>query len=117
MKLVCFAKLRSNRLSVPIQKSSKGANFLADFLLNPGVSDLTGSFRLYERKVLEEILPQIRCKGYAFQMEIIVRSKNAGFKVNEVGISFVDRIFGESKLGKKEIIMYIQGLMQLFFTT
>lgn len=97
--------------------TSKGANFLADFLLNPGVSDLTGSFRLYERKVLEEILPQIQCKGYAFQMEIIVRSKKAGFKVNEVPITFVDRIFGESKLGTKEILMYIQGLMQLFFTT
>jgi len=96
---------------------SKGANFLADFLLNPGVSDLTGSFRLYERKVLEEILPQIQCKGYAFQMEIIVRSKKAGFRVDEVPISFVDRIYGESKLGKKEIIMYAQGLMQLFFTT
>lgn len=90
---------------------------MADFLLNPGVSDLTGSFRLYKRKVLEEILPQIQCKGYAFQMEIIVRSKNAGFKVNEVPISFVDRIYGESKLGTKEIVMYIQGLIQLFFTT
>jgi len=97
--------------------TSKGANFLADFLLNPGVSDLTGSFRLYERKALEQILPQIKCKGYAFQMEIIVRSKDAGFMVEEVPISFVDRIYGESKLGTKEIIMYIQGLMQLFFTT
>lgn len=97
--------------------TSKGANFLADFLLNPGVSDLTGSFRLYERKVLEEILPQIQCKGYAFQMEIIVRSKKAGYKVDEVPISFVDRIYGESKLGTKEIIMYLQGLIQLFFTT
>jgi dolichol-phosphate mannosyltransferase len=97
--------------------TSKGANFLADFLLAPGVSDLTGSFRLYERNVLEEILPQIQCKGYAFQMEIIVRSKKAGFTVDEIPISFVDRIYGESKLGAKEIIMYIQGLLQLFFTT
>jgi dolichol-phosphate mannosyltransferase len=97
--------------------TSKGANFLADFLLAPGVSDLTGSFRLYERNVLEQILPQIQCKGYAFQMEIIVRSKHAGFQVEEVGISFVDRIYGQSKLGTKEIIMYLQGLLQLFFTT
>lgn len=86
-------------------------------MLNPGVSDLTGSFRLYERAVLEEILPQIQCKGYAFQMEIIVRSKKAGFRVNEVPITFVDRIYGESKLGAREIILYIQGLLQLFFTT
>jgi dolichol-phosphate mannosyltransferase len=97
--------------------TSKGANFLADFLLNPGVSDLTGSFRLYERHVLEQVLPQIKCKGYAFQMEIIVRSKKAGFKVREVPITFVDRIYGESKLGLNEITMFVKGLMQLFFTT
>lgn len=97
--------------------TSTGANFLAHFLLRPGVSDLTGSFRLYERKVLEQILPQIQCKGYAFQMEIIVRAKQAGFQVGEVGISFVDRIYGQSKLGPKEIILYAQGLLQLFFTT
>jgi len=97
--------------------TSKGANFLADFLLNPGVSDLTGSFRLYERRVLDEILPLIRCSGYAFQMEIIVRSKKAGFNVNEIPITFVDRIYGDSKLGAKEIVLYIQGLVQLFFTT
>jgi dolichol-phosphate mannosyltransferase len=100
-----------------MESCSKGANFLASFLLNPGVSDLTGSFRLYERAVLEAILPQIQCKGYAFQMEIIVRSKKAGFKVNEVPITFVDRIYGESKLGAKEIVLYLKGLLQLFFTT
>ncbi|KAL3932419.1 MAG: hypothetical protein SGBAC_010857 [Bacillariaceae sp.] len=94
--------------------TSKGANFLADFLLNPGVSDLTGSFRLYERKVLETILPEIQCKGYAFQMEIIVRSKHAGFKVEEVPIVFVDRIYGESKLGMNEITLFVKGLLQLF---
>ena len=97
--------------------TSKGANFLADFLLNPGVSDLTGSFRLYERRVLETVLPKIQCKGYAFQMEIIVRSKQARFSVSEVPITFVDRIYGESKLGAKEIILYLKGLLQLFFTT
>lgn len=97
--------------------TSKGANFLAEFLLNPGVSDLTGSFRLYERRVLDEVLPKIQCKGYAFQMEIIVRSKQAGFTVGEVPIVFVDRLYGESKLGTKEIVMYLQGLFQLFFTT
>jgi dolichol-phosphate mannosyltransferase len=97
--------------------TSRGANFLADFLLNPGCSDLTGSFRLYERRVLEEVLPQIQCKGYAFQMEIIVRAKKAGFSLAEVPITFVDRIYGESKLGPREIFMYLEGLLTLFFTT
>ena len=96
---------------------SKGANILADFLLNPGVSDLTGSFRLYERYVLENILHKVTCKGYAFQMEIIVLAKKAGYHISEVPITFVDRVYGESKLGGKEIILYAKGLLTLFFST
>lgn len=34
---------------------SRGANFVTQFLLRPGVSDLTGSFRLYRKEVLSGI--------------------------------------------------------------
>jgi dolichol-phosphate mannosyltransferase len=72
--------------------TSKGANFLASFLLNPGPSDLTGSFRLYKREAIEKILPKVRAKGYAFQMEILVVAKAHGLKFAEVPITFVDRL-------------------------
>ena len=98
--------------------TSCGANFLASFLLRTGgASDLTGSFRLYERHAIEQILPQVKCTGYAFQMEILVRAHKAGMIIREVPIVFVDRIYGESKLGANEIIMYLKGLLNLFFTT
>ena len=35
----------------------------------------------------------------------------------QVPIVFVDRLFGHSKLGGAEIVMYIRGLLWLFFTT
>jgi len=98
--------------------TSRGANFLASFLLNPGTaSDLTGSFRLYEREVIEKILPMVQSTGYAFQMEILIRAKKEGMSLGEVPITFVDRIYGESKLGANEIILYLKGLVKLFFTT
>lgn len=98
--------------------TSCGANFLASFLLRTGgASDLTGSFRLYERHAIEKILPQVKCTGYAFQMEILVRAHKAGMIIGEVPIIFVDRIYGESKLGANEIILYLKGLLNLFFTT
>lgn len=97
--------------------TSKGANILADMLLNPGVSDLTGSFRLYERAVLERILHKVTCTGYAFQMEIIVLAKRSNYHIQEVPITFVDRLYGESKLGTREILLYLKGLGSLFFTT
>lgn len=96
---------------------SRGANFLASFLLNPGASDLTGSFRLYERDAIQKILPKVRSKGYAFQMEILVHAKKEDLSIGELPITFVDRIYGESKLGTNEIKLFLKGLLYLFFTT
>lgn len=85
---------------------SRGANLFADTVLRPGVSDLTGSFRLYKREVLEEVIARTESKGYTFQMELMVRAKGLGFRVAECPISFVDRVYGESKLGGDEIVEY-----------
>ncbi|PVU94537.1 hypothetical protein BB561_002472 [Smittium simulii] len=93
---------------------SRGANFIADFLLNPGVTDLTGSFRLYKTQVLQQIIDATISKGYVFQMEIMVRARQFNFTVAEVPITFVDRVFGESKLGAGEIVGYLKGLYALF---
>jgi len=95
---------------------SRGANVLAQVILNPGVSDLTGSFRLYKRNVIERIMSCVVSKGYVFQMEMIARAKNEGYSVGEVPIVFVDRVYGESKLGGNEIVQYAKGLVTLFFT-
>lgn len=85
---------------------SRGANLFADTVLRPGVSDLTGSFRLYKRDVVEKVIRSTESKGYTFQMEMMVRAKAMGFKVEECPISFVDRVYGESKLGGDEIVEY-----------
>lgn len=52
---------------------SRGANLLASVVLRPYVSDLTGSFRLYKKQVLETVILQTESKGYTFQMEMMVR--------------------------------------------
>lgn len=53
---------------------SRGANLFADTVLRPGVSDLTGSFRLYKRAVLESAIAQTESKGYTFQMVRMLRN-------------------------------------------
>jgi len=97
--------------------TSKGANTLAQALLRPGISDLTGSFRLYRKECLNVLMEKCTSKGYAFQMEIAVRASRLGYSISEVPIVFVDRVFGASKLGGAEITMYLKGLVNLFFTT
>uniref|UniRef100_A0A023F9S8 Dolichol-phosphate mannosyltransferase subunit 1 n=1 Tax=Triatoma infestans TaxID=30076 RepID=A0A023F9S8_TRIIF len=96
---------------------SRGANFLTQILLRPGASDLTGSFRLYKKEILEKLIKSCISKGYVFQMEMIVRARSFGFSIGEVPITFVDRIYGESKLGGSEIMQFAKGLLYLFATT
>ncbi len=96
---------------------SCGANFLTQFLLRPGVSDLTGSFRLYKKPVLEKLIERCVSKGYVFQMEMIVRARQYNFTIHEVPIAFIDRLYGESKLGANEIVQFVKGLLYLFATT
>ncbi|KAL5713893.1 dolichyl-phosphate beta-D-mannosyltransferase [Ranunculus cassubicifolius] len=97
--------------------TSRGANVLAQTLLWPSVSDLTGSFRLYRRAVLEDIINSCVSKGYVFQMEMIVRASRTGYNIAEVPITFVDRVYGSSKLGGSEIVEYLKGLAYLLITT
>ncbi len=120
---------------------SRGANFVTQLLLRPGASDLTGSFRLYKKEVLQTLVESCRSKGYVFQMEMLVRARQKGFAVGEMPITFVDRqvqpipalyrkwfflcanfwwflrVYGESKLGGSEIVQFAKGLLYLFFTT
>ncbi|KAJ3325171.1 dolichol-P-mannose synthesis [Boothiomyces sp. JEL0866] len=94
--------------------TSRVANYLADVLLDPKVSDLTGSFRLYKKEVLSQLIFVTKSKGYVFQMEMMVRARQHNFSIGEVPITFVDRVFGESKLGPSEIVGYLKGLVGLF---
>ena len=93
---------------------SRGANLLSRVILRPNVSDVTGSFRLYKKDVLARVIRETKSKGYVFQMEMIVRARAAGYKIGEVPIAFVDRIYGDSKLGSDEITQYAKGVWSLF---
>ncbi|MCO5596184.1 hypothetical protein L7F22_050244 [Adiantum nelumboides] len=95
---------------------SRGANLLASFVLGPRTTDVTGSFRLYKKDVINKLMRQCTSKGYVFQMEILVRARALGYSIAECPIVFVDRVYGESKLGGDEIVGYAKGVWNLFVT-
>lgn len=94
---------------------SRGANLLATAVLQPSVSDLTGSFRLYRTPVLRALIASCISKGYVFQMEMMVRARAQGWSIAECPITFVDRLYGQSKLGAGEILGYLKGLGTLWW--
>jgi dolichol-phosphate mannosyltransferase len=87
--------------------TSRTANYLTNLLLGLKVSDFTNSFRIYKREIFEEILPLVDCPGFGFQMEIMIHALRLKFKVEEIPIVFIDRLFGESKFGLGEIQVFV----------
>jgi dolichol-phosphate mannosyltransferase len=78
---------------------SRGGSAYARILLGVPVRDLTGGFKCFHRRVLEEIdLEHVHADGYGFQIELTYKAVRAGFRVAEVPILFRERSVGESKM-------------------
>ncbi len=83
---------------------SKGANLYSHWITGLALTDSTGGFKCFRRRVLEAIdLEAVHSNGYAFQIEVSFRAWKKGFRLVEIPIVFVDRVEGHSKLSKKII--------------
>ncbi|HOJ17071.1 MAG TPA: polyprenol monophosphomannose synthase [Ignavibacteriaceae bacterium] len=66
------------------------------------ISDATGGFKCFRRRVLEAIdLNNIHSNGYSFQIEMTFKAWKKGFKIGEIPIVFTEREKGSSKMSKK----------------
>ncbi len=84
---------------------SRGGCLYAQAILGLGVRDSTAGFKVFRREVLEAIdLDAIRSRGYAFQIETVYRTLQAGFRVAEIPIVFADRETGSSKMSRRIVL-------------
>lgn len=96
---------------------SQGGNVYARLILGLPVRDATGGFRCYRRQVLETIdLDAIRSNGYAFQIEMVYRALQAGFRIGEVPILFPDRRVGKSKMSRRIVLEALINVWRLRFS-
>ena len=96
--------------------ASRGMGMLAEIAMGSSFTDLTGSFRLYRRDLLESLVTSTVTRGYTFQLEMMCRAQARRLKIAEVPIEFVDRQFGESKMGAGEMAGFLRGLWALLNT-
>jgi dolichol-phosphate mannosyltransferase len=81
---------------------SRGGNFYTRHLLGIRVRDATAGYRLFRRTTLERIgLDQVESAGYVFQADLAFRTLQAGLRVVEVPIEFVERERGDSKMSRQ----------------
>jgi dolichol-phosphate mannosyltransferase len=102
--LVLGSRYLHNRASVvnwPVGRLvlSYLANIYARVVTGLRVSDSTGGFKCFRRRVLEAIdLDRVRSNGYAFQIEMSFRAWRKKFRIVEIPIVFTDRADGTSKM-------------------
>ncbi|HMP30677.1 MAG TPA: polyprenol monophosphomannose synthase [Saprospiraceae bacterium] len=93
---------------------SKGASRYVKLITSMPVQDSTAGFKCYKSEVLKTInLGKIKCKGYAFQIEMKYATFLNGFKIVEVPIIFKDREKGTSKMSGRIIFEALRGVITM----
>lgn len=69
------------------------------------VRDCTAGYRCFRRGLLERLpLDRVASEGYAFQVEMLVLAREAGARITEVPIIFVERREGSSKMSLRVMV-------------
>ncbi len=84
---------------------SRAGNIYSKVLLGLTVEDSTAGYRAYAASVLSAIdLDRVRADSYGFQVEMTYLAHNAGARIVEVPIHFVDREKGTSKMSTFTVV-------------
>ena len=88
-------------------------NWLIGILFGWPHRDINFSFKLMKRTVLEAI--ELRSEGSLIDAELIVKAKNHGFTIQQIGIDYFPRTRGTSHLGSFGVVLKIlRELVTLF---
>ncbi|MEU7478452.1 polyprenol monophosphomannose synthase [Lentzea sp. NPDC042327] len=85
----------------PVQREvlSRGGSLYSRIALGANIRDMTGGFRAFRADTLRKLnLASVASAGYCFQIDLLWRTIELGFRVREVPITFREREYGESKM-------------------
>jgi glycosyltransferase involved in cell wall biosynthesis len=80
-------------------------NWLIRILFRSNIRDVNFSFKLMRREVLEAV--ELQSEGSLIDAELVVKAKNRGFAIQQIGLDYFPRILGTSHLAGWGVIMKI----------
>ena len=84
---------------------SRGGNLYVRMALGVSLRDATGGYRAFRATALEKIgMDDVESQGYCFQVDLAWRAVQAGLRVEEVPITFVERELGASKMSQAIVL-------------
>lgn len=80
-------------------------NLLIGLLFGWPHRDINFSFKLMKRRILDEI--ELKSDGSLIDAELVVKAKNRGFLIQQIGIDYFPRSRGESHLSSFGVVLKI----------
>jgi glycosyltransferase involved in cell wall biosynthesis len=108
--VVGFRKKRQD--SLKRRFLSWGYNILVKIFFKLNVRDIDCAFKLFRKKVFDEI--RIESRQYFVNTEILAKARKIGFRIKEIGVSHFPRYEGESKVRFLEIPRTIKELVRIY---
>ena len=88
-------------------------NWMVRVLFGISVRDVNFSFKLMKREVLEAV--QLKSEGSLIDAELIVKARNRGYVIQQIGLDYFPRTQGTSHLSSPTVIFKIlRELITLF---
>jgi hypothetical protein len=83
----------SRRIGEPVARHLIGRtfNWVVRLFALPGIHDTQCGFKLVRADVAQRVFPHVTLDGFAFDVELLFLSRQAGFRVREVGVVWVCR--------------------------
>lgn len=88
-------------------------NVLIGFLFGWPHRDINFSFKLMRREVLQAI--ELESEGSLIDAELVVKAKNLGFVIQQMGLDYFPRTQGESTLSSSDVIFKIFRELRLYY--
>ena len=82
---------------------SKIYNFLVEFLFGLHIQDINAGFKIYRKKVFEDI--NLRSNSPFISAEILAEASRKNFRIRQYGLIFDDRQKGKSYISRMGIVM------------
>lgn len=122
--IVIGSRYLNNRIRMMEDKSffavylSILGQFINRYVIGFNESDTSHSFRMFKKKIFDDIKDNLRNEGNIFLIEFLFFAKNNGAKVTEIPIEYGKRIYGSTKLKiSREGLRYLYFIFKLFFKT
>lgn len=92
--------------------ASRCFNLLVRAVFSLPLTDTQAGFKLFKRKVLEKVIPKLKIKRFAFDVELMANVSNQGYTIADGPLIYYHR---EERMGIRHIFRMAIDLLAIFY--